>query len=237
MRPITRRMGRPVLACSLLAAIVVAMAASYPVLEFYVTDSVGVLTSDETLEIEIFCENVYQEKGAEIAILVVDTTAPDGIDLFALRTFEENGLGQKGEDNGLLILISVAESAWRVEVGYGLEGALPDALVGRIVEEHLVPHLQQGDYFSGLLYATTFLGMEILDNYDGVPPPQRNPKYPLPWVPLTFWQLMLVVAISVSVGTITKGKVVPWVGGFVQGKGGRRRGGGRSGGGGARGRW
>jgi len=212
-------------------------AGDYPTLEYYVTDQVGVLTYSDIVSIEDFCVQVYESTGAEIAVLIVNTTLPDGIDLFAVRTFELNGLGQQGVDDGLLILVSVAESAWRIEVGYGLEGVLPDAKVGNIATTYLEPYVSVGDYYSGLFYTTETVAQEILDNYEGTPHESRSP-YPISWIPLTTWQLIAVMVVVGAVAVLTKGQVFLWAL-FFLGRfgGGKRWGGGRSGGGGAKGRW
>ena len=97
-------------------------AQDYPDLEYYVTDQADVLTLGEELAIEELCVIVYEECGAEIAVLVMNTTQPEEINIFATRTFQQNGLGQEGEDNGLLLLLTTDDGLWRIEVGYGLEG-------------------------------------------------------------------------------------------------------------------
>jgi uncharacterized protein len=218
-------------------------ATEYPTLQYWVTDQMGVLTESEVSEIEDNCIEVYNAKGAEMAVLIVNTTLPDGIDIFAVKTFEKNKLGQAGRDDGLLIVISVSEGTWRIEVGYGLEGVLPDSLVGSIADEQLVPFLNQSDYYQGLLYTTAFLGQEILDHYDGKPPKQgEENNYPISWLPCTTWQLVLVVLfLALAVGTT--GRILWWLPSLLMGRrgggggGGRSWGGGRSGGGGASGKW
>ncbi|OGS56816.1 MAG: hypothetical protein A3K60_06950 [Euryarchaeota archaeon RBG_19FT_COMBO_56_21] len=212
--------------------------AEYPTLVYYVTDQVGVLTSSEEFDIQSVCVEVYEQTGAEIAVLVVNTTLPDGIDMFAVKTFEQNGLGQEGEDDGLLILVSVEENAWRIEVGYGLEGILPDSKVGDIVTANLVPYLAVSDYYSGLYYTTYAVGLEIVTNYSGTPHTSES-QYPIPWIPLKTWQLAVVIGAIVVLGVLTKGRAfLLWML-FSRnwGGGGKNWGGGRSGGGGARGRW
>src|SRR2546426_3839064 len=80
------------------------------------------LASEEFDSITALCQEVDYRTSAEIAVLVVNTTQPFGINAFAAKTFEANGIGKRGMDNGVLILISMDEQAWRIEVGYGLEG-------------------------------------------------------------------------------------------------------------------
>jgi len=208
----------------------------YPTLKYWVTDNANVLLAEEELDIEALCLEVYQKRGAEVAVLTVNTTAPDDISMYAFRTFEKNALGQEGKDDGVLVMVATDDRSWRVEVGYGLEGVLPDSLVGSLANKYLVPDLERGDYYSGLLYMVAFLGREILDNYDGRPPKDDGDPYPISWLHLTWGQLILVVVIFLVIAIITGGRGL-WLGGLFYGSGGRRWGGGRSGGGGARGRW
>ena len=209
----------------------------YPTLKYWVTDNANVLLLEEEIDIEALCIEVYEAKGAEVAVLTVNTTAPDDISMYALRTFEKNALGQEGKDDGVLVMVATDDRSWRIEVGYGLEGVLPDSLVGSIADKYLVPDLQRGDFYTGLLYTVAFLGREILDHYDaGKPPKDDGSPYPISWLPLTTRQLILVVVIFIVIAMLTGGRGL-WVGGLFSGSGGRRWGGGRTGGGGARGKW
>jgi len=207
-----------------------------PVLEYYVTDEAGVLFIDEIYDIEDICLEVDINTGAQIAVVIVETTQPDGIDLFAFETFDQNGIGQEGKDNGLLILISVDEKMWRIEVGYGLEGILPDVLVADIARNSLEPYLNASDYYSGIYLTTYEIGEIILENYDGEPPEDDGPWYPIPFIPLNWWQLTLAIIVLIGVFILTNGGIYFWVGGAF-GKSGGGFGGGRSGGGGAKGRF
>ena len=207
----------------------------YPTLEFWVTDMANVLLLEEELDIEALCLEVYHEKGAEIAVLTVNSTAPDDISMYALRTFEKNQLGQEGKDDGVLVMVATDDRSWRVEVGYGLEGVLPDSLVGSLADKYLVPDLEQGDFYNGLLYMVAFLGREILDHYGEGEPKEEESPYPIPWLPLTWGYLILVIVLFFAIALITGGRGI-WLGGLFSGSGGRRWGGGRSGGGGGGGR-
>lgn len=231
-------------AIALASALILAQAApafaddeDYPTLRFWVSDLANVLLLEEEIDIEALCLEVYEKRGAEMAVLTVNTTAPDDISNFALRTFEKNQLGQEGRDDGVLVMLATEDRSWRVEVGYGLEGVLPDSLVGSLADKYMVPDLERGDYYSALLYMVAFLGREILDHYEeGKPHKDDGSPYPISWLPLTWGQLILVVVVFVAVAAITGGRGL-WIGGLFSGSGGRRWGGGRSGGGGARGRW
>lgn len=208
-----------------------AACADYPVLEYYVTDQAGVLYG--VSDIEQLCAYVYEISGVQMAVLIVNTTLPDDINLFSTKTFQQNGLGQEGKDNGLLLVIATDENLWRIEVGYGLEGVLPDSLVGAIADTYLVPEIElYGDYYTGIYNTLDALGYEILENYEGEPP---KSKYPVSFIPLTWGQWFIVIGIMAFLAIVTKGRIflfIPWI--FGRGKIG---GGGRSGGGGAGGKW
>ena len=240
----TRRLPAGPIAIALASSLLIAAAApvladddDYPTLQYWVTDLANVLLTEEELDIEALCIEAYQKRGAEIAVLTVNSTAPDDISMYALRTFEKNKLGQEGKDDGVLVMVTTDDRSWRVEVGYGLEGVLPDSLVGNLADTYLVPDLERGDFYSGLLYMVAFLGREILDNYEeGEPPEDDGSPYPISWLPLTWGQLILVIVIFIAIAVITGGRGL-WLGGLFSGSGGRKWGGGRSGGGGARGRF
>jgi uncharacterized protein len=209
----------------------------YPTLKYWVTDNANVLLQLEELEIEALCIEAYKKKGVEIAVLTVNTTAPDEISMYAVKTFEKNKLGQEGKDDGLLVMVATDDRSWRIEVGYGLEGVLPDIKVSQIAEDYMIPDLETGDYYNALLYTVAFLGEEILDNYhEGKPPKDDGDPYPISWLPLTWGQLILVMVIFVVISLFTGGRGL-WLGSLFYGSRGRKWGGGRSGGGGARGKW
>jgi len=215
----------------------IAMAQNYPTLQYYVTDDAGVLLDYEYYDIETVCSNIYSETGAEMAVLIVNTTLPDGINIFAVKTFEKNGLGQEGEDNGLLLVVSTDEKAWRIDVGYGLTGVLPNSRAGAIGTEILAPALNQSLYYDGIYDTVSAIGQIIIDEYVGAPAKEKS-HYPISFIPLTFWELVIVVGIILFLSVVTKGRIILWLPMFLSGgKGGKRWGGGRSGGGGAGGKF
>jgi uncharacterized protein len=209
-----------------------AQAPEIPTLYLYVNDLTepAALLSYEYSSLEDLCFEVDYLTTAEIAIVIVNTTQPQGIDLFAVETFEANEIGKAGKDNGVMILVSTDERAWRVEVGYGLEGILPDAKVGRIGVDTLAPALAVGDFYGGLYDATLAIGQEIVDNYDG-----SGGQTPNVWV-IDWGYVALIVAVAAGTLLLTKGRSALFLGlGGLFRRGGF--GGGRSGGGGARGRY
>ncbi|MDX9801352.1 MAG: TPM domain-containing protein [Spirochaetia bacterium] len=127
------------------------ISAEIPKSSGFVTDLSGVINSSDKEMIEAAATEVRDKTGAEIAVLTVKTIEPYGsIEEFALDTASQWGIGEKGKDNGVLIVVSTGERKLRIEVGYGLEGAIPDGLAGSIMDDYMVPYLRSNDYSSGL---------------------------------------------------------------------------------------
>jgi uncharacterized protein len=91
---------------------------------------------------------------AQVLVLTVQSLDNEDIENFSLRTAEKWKLGQKGKDNGVLIVVAVKDKKYRFEVGYGLESVLPDSIIGSMGREYLVPYFRQGDYSTGVFTAT-----------------------------------------------------------------------------------
>lgn len=121
-----------------------------PPLNARVIDLTGTLDAASKQGIEGKLAALEQAKGAQIAVLVIATTEPESIEQYALRVAEAWKLGRKGVDDGALLLIAKDARALRIEVGYGLEGAIPDAMAKRIIAEIIVPRFQAGDFVGGL---------------------------------------------------------------------------------------
>jgi uncharacterized protein len=111
----------------------------------FVTDQAGVLSEETRAKLEAFLDQLKQKTGAEFAVLTVRSSAPLDPSEYKVRVFERWKIGQKGKDNGLLMLVSMEEHAVRFETGYGLEGVLPDMVEARIVRDEMVPALRAGD--------------------------------------------------------------------------------------------
>lgn len=124
--------------------------APVPELRARVTDLTGTLSASERQALEQRLEAFEQEKGSQIAVLVVPTVRPETIEQYALRVAERWKLGRRGIDDGVLVLVAKEDRQLRIEVGYGLEGVLPDAIAKRIIDEVMVPRFRQGDFYGGL---------------------------------------------------------------------------------------
>ena len=122
-----------------------------PALERRVTDLTGTLSADARQRLEGRLASFEAEKGSQVAVLLVPTTQPEDIAQYSIRVVDAWKLGRKGVDDGALLIVAVDDRAMRLEVGYGLEGVLPDAVAKRIVSDVITPYFRQGDYEGGLL--------------------------------------------------------------------------------------
>ncbi len=145
-----------------------------PALVGHVTDQTGTLTQEQRSTLEKTLSAFEARKGMQLAILLVPTTAPEAIEQYALRVAEQWKLGRKKVDDGVIVLVAKDDRTVRIEVGYGLEGALSDIVSKRIISETIVPRFQQGDFYAGLQSGTD----QIMGVIDGEPLPavQGNAK-------------------------------------------------------------
>lgn len=121
-----------------------------PNLESHVTDLTGTLTAEQTQALQTRLAQLEQATGSQFAVLLIDSTEPEAIEQYAFRAAEAWKLGRSGVDDGVLLLVAVADRRLRIEVGYGLEGALPDARANRIIDQYITPHFREGDFAGGI---------------------------------------------------------------------------------------
>ncbi|GAC1624049.1 MAG: hypothetical protein NVS9B10_09610 [Nevskia sp.] len=140
-----------------------------PELHARVTDLSGALNAAQAAALEQKLQAFEQAKGSQIAVLILPTTQPETIEQYALRVAEKWQLGRKGIDDGALLVVAKDDRKLRIEVGYGLEGVLNDAISKRIISETITPHFRQGDYAGGIEAGVT--QMIGLVNGEPLPPP------------------------------------------------------------------
>ena len=131
--------------------------APIPALDSPVVDTTATLDATQRAALEQQALALQQRKGAQLQVLLVPTTQPEDIAQYAVRVFEQWKLGRKGVDDGLLLVVAKDDRRVRIETGYGLEGAIPDAVANRVIQEYLAPRFRQGDYGGGLIEATAAL--------------------------------------------------------------------------------
>ena len=128
----------------------------------YVVDLAGIINDDVEYRLNGYLQELEQKTTDQFVILTIKSLEGESLEEFSITTAHETWkLGQKGKDNGLLLLVSLDDRKYRFEVGYGLEGILPDSLIGSIGRQYLVPYFQKGDYSTGIYTATLAIIDEI----------------------------------------------------------------------------
>ena len=145
---------RMIIACCLLILSNSAVAAALPSPTGYVNDFANVLNRQVSAQLENTLAALQAKTGAEVAVVTVDSLEGAPIEDYAVRLFQTWGVGKKGKDNGVLILVAPNDRQVRIEVGYGLEGAINDALAGRIIRERMIPAFKDGDFNAGIAGGT-----------------------------------------------------------------------------------
>jgi uncharacterized protein len=136
-----------------------------------VTDLTSTLDVQQVQALESRLAAFEAKKGAQLAVLIVPTTKPETIEQYGIRVVDKWKLGRKGVDDGALLLIAKDDRTLRIEVGYGLEGALPDATANRIIDEIIVPRFRSGDFYTGIQSGLGAM-MQVIDG-EPLPAPKR----------------------------------------------------------------
>ena len=139
-----------------------------------VTDTTGTLSADQKQALESKLADIEQRKGSQVAVLIVPTTQPEEIEQFSYRVVDAWKLGRKGVDDGVLLTVAKNDHHVRIEVGRGLEGAIPDAASARIIREYMTPKFRAGDYLGGINDAVDALS-KLIDG-EPLPPPLEGKK-------------------------------------------------------------
>lgn len=142
-----------------------------PALSGRVVDLTATLSAAQMATLSNELAALERAKGSQLVVLLVPTTAPESIEQYSIRVVEQWKLGRKKVDDGVLLLIAKEDRALRIEVGYGLEGALNDATSKRIISETIVPSFKTGDFYGGILAGVT----EIAKVIQGEPLPEAAP--------------------------------------------------------------
>ena len=138
-----------------------------PPLTGHVIDQTGTLTAEQKASLEQTLTAFEARKGSQLAVLMVGSTAPEAIEPYALRVAEQWKLGRKKVDDGVILVVAKADRTLRIEVGYGLEGALNDATSKRIIDETILPRFKQQDFAGGIQAGVA----QIIRVVDGEPLP------------------------------------------------------------------
>ena len=225
---------------------------SYPAASGYVVDQSGIIDSATQSRLEAWILELKQKTTAEVAVVTVDSTEPLTIEEYAVNLFQRFGIGKKGKDNGVLLLVAYKDHHVRIEVGYGLEGAVTDAYSNRIINSIITPEFKQQQFSDGIEKGTAAIVSLIASEYNvtltGVPETVYQDQQGS-----SSWTFILILCIFIAISLSRGGMLMPLAlgmggfgrggygggygggGGFSGGFGGF--GGGMSGGGGASGGW
>ena len=121
-----------------------------PELSRRVTDLTATLSAEQVASLESGLAAFEAKKGSQIAVLIVPTTQPEDIAQFGIRVAEQWKIGREKIDDGVILIVAKDDRTLRLEVGYGLEGAIPDAIAKRVIAETITPHFKTGDFYGGI---------------------------------------------------------------------------------------
>jgi uncharacterized protein len=143
-----------------------------PPLTGRVVDLTGTLSRDQKAALEQKLKAFEDRKGSQVAVLIVPTTAPEAIEQYSIRVADQWKIGRKKVDDGAILLVAKDDHKLRIEVGYGLEGALTDITSKRIIDEDIVPKFRAGDFAGGISAGVD----RMLSVIDGEPLPAPKPQ-------------------------------------------------------------
>ena len=174
----------------------------------YVVDLAGVLPQEIQSRLNAYLGELERKTTAQVLVLTVQSLDGQSIEEFSIDTKEKWKLGQKGKDNGVLIVVAVQDRKYRLEIGYGLESILPDSRVGTIGREYLVPYFRKGDFGSGV-YAAALAVANTIASQEGVEitgmPALQRPREsggagrPFGKLQTAFFAIFLVVALILCI--------------------------------------
>jgi uncharacterized protein len=195
-----------------------------PPLTGRVVDTTNTLSSSDIAAQSSRLADLQRRKGSQVAVLIVPTTAPETIEQFSIRAAETWKIGRRKIDDGALLVVAKDDHRLRIEVGYGLEGALTDVTARRIIDETIVPRFKSGDFAGGIAAGIT----QMIGVIDGEPLPAPVPEvshgsngndlllsFLNPFNPFTLFFVFAVGAITRSLlgrllGSAITGGVMAW---------------------------
>jgi uncharacterized protein len=145
-----RRARSGLLAIGVAWAFCVAAQLAVPPLTGHVIDQTGTLSVKQKTALETLLSEFEARKGSQVAVLLIDSTAPEAIEAYSLRVAESWKIGRKKIDDGAILIVAKNDRAMRIEVGYGLEGALNDATSKRIISDAIAPKFKAQDFYGGI---------------------------------------------------------------------------------------
>ena len=215
-----------------------ACAVNYPQLQGFVTDNANMIDPAYAYDISQLAAKIEQETTVEIAVVTIESLEGESMEMYAVKLFEQAGIGKKDKDNGLLILVAKQEQEYRFEVGYGLEGTITDSMKVNIGDRIIVPNFKNEEYGKGIYEAMLVIegllqgNEEVISKYSMSQ--TDNQEVPT-WIIFAFFGFFILFSILSTLGQ--RKNRGGYYGGFGSGGFGGGFGGGRSGGGGFGGKW
>ncbi len=229
---------RPLLLLSLLVGLLAspAFALEVPKHSGPVVDLAGVLSRTEQNQIAASLVHFRRTYGPQLQVLVIPELQDETIETFSIKVVDKWQLGDKAKDDGVLLLVATADRKVRIEVGQGLEGDLPDALAGRIVQNGIIPFFKQGQVGAGILTGLSLIAESVGGKLENVPTPrlQRQQRGKPSSSGFVIFLLLFLIGPRLFGGRRRRGMGGALLGGMLLGSalGGRHGGGGFGGGGG-----
>ena len=155
---------------ALLFALSAAAEVPVPPLKARVTDLTGTLSASQVQSLDARLRDFEQAKGSQIAVLMLPSTQPETIEQYSIRVAEAWKIGRAKVDDGVILIVAKDDRRLRIEVGRGLEGAIPDAIAKRVVSDVIAPHFRSGDFYGGIAAGSDAL-MELIKG-ESLPPPR-----------------------------------------------------------------
>jgi uncharacterized protein len=238
----------------ILASPTLASEPKFPPLTGRVVDEAGVLDSRTVAELTLMLADHERDAGQQVVVVTLRSLQGYTIEDYGYQLGRHWGIGQKGANNGALLIVAPKEHKVRIEVGYGLEGTLTDAISGTIIQNYILPSFKRGDYSAGIVAGTTSILQALSGNTisPAPPSPQPIPFWSGPWEIVVIWFLLFFGAWGYFLVLWFRHRNDPhsWTtyggngwssgsfgGGSSGGGGGFSGGGGSFGGGGASGSW
>lgn len=169
-----------------------------PPLSTAVTDLTQTLSAEELTALNEKLTQFAQQSGSQVAVLILPTTQPEDIAQFGIRLADAWKIGREKQDDGVIVIVAKQDRKMRIEVGYGLEGAIPDAVAKRIIAEQLSPAFKQGQFYQGLHVATDTL-IKLIQGEQLPAPAKRQPAAGqqglMHWLPILMFAAIFLGAI------------------------------------------
>ena len=152
--------------CLILAAsVALAGSVEFPAFRGYVNDYVGLIKHSDEVKLTALLGELEKKTTAQVAVVMVHTTAPLDLDTYSVELAQKWGIGQKGKDNGVLILIAKDDRKMRIEVGYGLEAKFTDGMAGRMMRQYFLSYFKDGRFAQGTVLGTTAVAKHVASIY------------------------------------------------------------------------